>query len=173
MWGGGGISIYLRGEGKDDLRLSLLGADGELLLALLGSGSLLGVGLDVFRGCGGGIVGGLGCVEAHLAVCGLGDPSKLLDERLAPPGASVLPDVFGKLLVVELALLVAHCDGVVDRVGQLLGIPGVDDQTAVQTLGGTGELGQNHDAVALLLCGNILVGHQVHAVSCRGNETNV
>ena len=139
--------------------LCLLRADGQFLLAVL------------MCLCGGLL--GLGRVEAHLAVRRLGDAPKLLDERLAPPGAGVLAHVLGQLLVVELALLIAHGDGVVDRVGQLLRVPRVDDQAAVQALCRARELGEDHDAVALLLCGDVLVGHQVHAVSCRGDEADV
>ena len=49
----------------------------------------------------------------------------------------------------------------------------VDDQTSVQTLGGTGKLGQDHDSVLLDLTRDVLVGDQVHPISSRGDETSI
>lgn len=85
----------------------------------------------------------------------------------------VLVDIFGELLVVESALFGAHGDRVMDGVGQFFSVPGVDNDAAVETLRGTSELGQDHGAVAFLLAGNVLVGHEVHAITCRRNQTHV
>ena len=50
-----------------------------------------------------------------------------------------------------------HRHGLVDGVCDLLGVPRVDYNTSVQTLGGTGELGQDHHAPSILLTGDVLV----------------
>jgi hypothetical protein len=60
-----------------------------------------------------------------------------------------------------------------DGVCELLGVPGVDDQAAVQALCRTSEFGQDHDAVALLLRRDVLVGHQVHAIAGGGDQADV
>jgi len=60
-----------------------------------------------------------------------------------------------------------------NSIRQLLGVPWVDDKTAVQALCSTSELRQDHDTVSLLLCRDVLVGHQVHTVACRRHETDI
>ena len=57
------------------------------------------------------------------------------------------------------ARLRVHRDRLEDRVGDLLRVPGVDDNTTVQALGRTSEFGQDHDALSLLLAGDVLVRH--------------
>lgn len=60
-----------------------------------------------------------------------------------------------------------------DGISQLLGVPGIDDDAAVQALCGTGELGKDHHTVALFLAGDVLVRDEVHAVPRRGDEAHV
>lgn len=43
----------------------------------------------------------------------------------------ILADIFGKLLVIQSPLFVSHGDCVMNGVGQLLRVPGIDDQTAI------------------------------------------
>ena len=85
----------------------------------------------------------------------------------------VLLHVAVQLLEVGGAGLGAHGDGVVEGGGELLGVPRIKNQAAVEALRGAGELGQDHDAVALLLAGDVLVAHEVHAVARRGDEAHL
>lgn len=57
-----------------------------------------------------------------------------------PNSPGILVDVFSQLLVVECPLLCAHCHRVVNRICKFLGVPGVDDDAAVQALRRTSEL---------------------------------
>lgn len=104
---------------------------------------------------------------------GVVDLEQLLDEGGTPPGRGVLEDVLLELAVVGLAHLGGHGDGVVDGVGELLGVPGVDDEARGERLGGARELGQDHDAVAVALARDVLVRHEVHAVARRRHEADV
>ncbi|CRK33032.1 hypothetical protein BN1708_005977 [Verticillium longisporum] len=141
-------------------RLGVLAVEDALDGALDG----LGAGGDA----AGDVANGLGLV-ARVG----GEAGHFVDEGLAPPGRGVLEDVALELLVVGLALLGGHGDGVVEGVGELLGVPGVDDEGAGEGLGGAGELGEDHDAVTLALRGNVLVRDEVHAVAGRGDEADV
>ena len=85
----------------------------------------------------------------------------------------VLVDVFGKLLVVDASLLVSHGDSVVNGIGQFFRVPGVDDDAAVETLSCASEFGQDHGSMTLLLRCDVLVGHKVHAIAGRRNETDI
>ena len=100
-------------------------------------------------------------------------PRQLGNEALAPPSAGVLEDIAFKLAIVGLALVGAHGNRVVDRVGKLLRVPRVDDQTSVQTLSCASELGQNHDAMILALRGNILIRDEVHAITGGADQADI
>ena len=78
----------------------------------------------------------------------------------------VLVDVFGKLLVVDASLLV-------NGISQFFRVPGVDDDAAVETLSCASEFGQDHGSMTLLLRCDVLVGHKVHAIAGRRNETDI
>ena len=58
---------------------------------------------------------------------------------------------FEQLLVVRLSSFCIHRYRLVDSIGHLLRVPRVDDDTSIQALGGTGEFGDDHHALALLL----------------------
>ena len=50
-----------------------------------------------------------------------------------------------------------HSDRLENGVRDLLRVPWVHDDTAVQTLSRAGELGQDHDTLTLLLASDVLV----------------
>lgn len=85
----------------------------------------------------------------------------------------VFRDVFVELLKLLSLLLFAHRYGLVVRTGELLRVPRVHDDAAVQALCGPGELGENQHALAPLLRGNILKRHQVHAVPSGGDDASI
>lgn len=103
----------------------------------------------------------------------VGEAGHLGDEAGTPPSRGVLEDVALQLAEVGLALVGSHGDGVVDGVGELFRVPGIDDEAAVEGLCGTGELGEDHDAVVLALGGDVFVRDEVHAVAGGGDETDV
>jgi hypothetical protein len=81
----------------------------------------------------------------------------LLDEAAPPERRAVLVDVLEQLAVVLGADAGVHRDCFVDSVGDLLGVPGVDDDGAVEGLGSTCEFGEDHDALTCLLAGNVFI----------------
>ena len=96
-----------------------------------------------------------------------------------------------QLLMVLFPGLGVHDHSLMDGIRDLLRVPRVDHDTSVQTLGGTGELRQDHHSLSLLLASNILVGdlvchnkplvrkrssnstYQVHTVPSAANQTNI
>lgn len=64
-------------------------------------------------------------------------------------------------------MFVAHGHGFLVGACQFFGVPGVHNNTTVQTLGCSGEFRKHQHSMALLLGGDVLVGHQVHAVTGR------
>lgn len=59
-----------------------------------------------------------------------------------------------------------HSDRLVDRIGDLLTVPGVDDETSVQTLSCTCKLGDDHHTLPSLLTCDVLVGHLFLVSNC-------
>ena len=55
-------------------------------------------------------------------------------------------------------------DGLVDGIGNLLRVPWVHHNRAVQALRGPGEFGKDHDTLAGLLAGDVLVGNLCNRV---------
>lgn len=74
---------------------------------------------------------------------------------------------------IESALFITHCDGFLVGTGQLLRVPWVDNDTAVQALGSASKLREDQDTVALLLSSNVLVGDEVHAITSRRNDASI
>lgn len=77
-----------------------------------------------------------------------------------------------------------------DGVCDLLRVPRVNDDTSVQTLGSTGELGKDHHPLSLLLASNVFVRnlktsvnrlstgrvkhtHQVHTVTSTADQADI
>lgn len=93
------------------------------------------------------------------------ETGQLRDEARTPPGAGVLEDVALELAEVGLAVLGTHGDGIVDSVGEFLGVPWVDNDTSVQRLSSAGKLAENHDTMVVTLGGDVLVRNQVHTIT--------
>lgn len=81
----------------------------------------------------------------------------------------VLGDVLVELLKVHCSTFVAHRNRVVVRARKLFRVPRVDNDTPVEALGGTRELGQDQCALALHLRGDVFERHEVHSVP-RGRD---
>lgn len=96
-----------------------------------------------------------------------------LDECLTPPRTRVLFHVMVEFVVVDGALLLAHGDGGVDGVDELVRIPRIDDETAGKRFGDASEFGQDEAAVTLVLAGNVLFGDEVHAIAGGGDKAHV
>jgi hypothetical protein len=60
-----------------------------------------------------------------------------------------------------------------DGLGHIANVPWVDHYRAIERLCSTCKLGQDHNTMTLLLGGDVLVGDEVHAVSCRGNKADI
>lgn len=93
------------------------------------------------------------------------------DQKRCIPG--VLGNVFVELGKVQRALFVTHGDGFLVGTGQLFRVPGVHDDTTIQTLGSTSEFGEDENAMSLLLAGNVLVCDEVHAVTSRRDNAGI
>jgi hypothetical protein len=61
--------------------------------------------------------------------------------------------------------LAVHCHSLVDRVCDLLRVPGVHDDAAVQALRRARKLGEHESALPRLLARDVLVADEVHAVT--------
>ena len=85
----------------------------------------------------------------------------------------VLIDVFVQLFEIGRTLFISHGDSIIQGASQLLGVPRIEDETAIETLGRASELGQHHDAMALALRCDVLVGHKVHPVACGRDEAHI
>ena len=72
---------------------------------------------------------------------------------------------FEQLLVVVRPRLGVHGDGLEDGVGDLLRVPRVHDDRAVQTLRGTRKLGQDHHTLAFLLARDVFIAHKIHPIA--------
>jgi hypothetical protein len=92
----------------------------------------------------------------------------LAHEGRAPERGAVLVHVLEQLPVVLRAHLGGRRDRFVDRVRDLLAVPRVDDDRAVQRLRGARELGEDHHALAGLLARDVLVRHLVSTVERVG-----
>ena len=68
-------------------------------------------------------------------------------------GATITDNLAGVTGVTYLggSLFVAHCDGIVDGIRELFGVPGIDNDASIQALSSTGELAEDHDTMALFL----------------------
>jgi hypothetical protein len=99
-----------------------------------------------------------------------GYPEHLLHERRAPKRRAVLGHVLEQLFVVLPTQLFGHRDRLVDRICDLLAIPRVDDDRAVQRLRGAGKLREDHHTLALLLASHILVRDLFRARPMSANE---
>jgi hypothetical protein len=88
-----------------------------------------------------------------------------------------VPGVLGHVSVqlgeIESSLLVTHGHGFLIGACKFFRVPRIDNDAAVQTLGCTGELGKDQDSVALLLCGDVFVGHQVHTVASGRDNAGI
>ena len=73
------------------------------------------------------------------------------------------------------ALGLGHVEGRRQRLGQAVGVVGVDHQRPVEVVGRAGQLAQDQDPAASAggADGGELVGHQVHPVAQRGHEGDV
>lgn len=89
----------------------------------------------------------------------------------------IIPGVFGHVFVqlgeIKSALFVTHGDSLLVCTSQLLRVPWVDNDAAVKTLGSTCKLRQYQNAMALLLCRDVLVGDQVHSVAGRRYDASI
>ena len=70
-------------------------------------------------------------------------------------------------------LLVGRLHGLHDRVLEALDVVRVADERLVQLVGGAGELAEHQRAAVVVAAGDVLLGHQVHAVAQRGDEHDV
>ena len=121
-----------------------------------------------------------------------GDPSQLGDEGLAPEGTGrfslcnqikgsrnkeilpgILVNVFVEFGKIKCSLLVAHGHGFLICSRQLLRVPRVDDDTAVQTLSGSREFREDQNAVAVSLRGDVFIGDEIHPVSGGGHDARI
>jgi len=60
-----------------------------------------------------------------------------------------------------------------DRIGELLGVPRIDNQAAIQALYSSSEFGQYHDSMTLLLASNVLIRNQVHTITRIRDEVDI
>jgi len=68
-------------------------------------------------------------------------------EGVGDHSPGVLGNVLPELLILDRPLLRIHGDGIEVRLGEILGVPRVHHQTAIQTLSRTGKFGQNENTL--------------------------
>jgi len=86
---------------------------------------------------------------------------------------SILVDIFLQLLVVDLALFIAHRHGLVNGIRKFLSVPGIDHQTPIQALCSPSKLGKHKLTMTLLLTSNVLKRDQIHSIPSRRDKTDI
>ena len=90
---------------------------------------------------------------------------------LPPVGDRPPPEHLVELAPPSAPLRQGHGDRPVDGLGDPVDVVRVDDHGALELAGGAGERGQDqHPRVVGVLSGDVLLGHQVHAVAQRGHQ---
>ena len=85
------------------------------------------------------------------------DLGHLPNKAATPERRAILVHVFEQLAVVFRPGSGVDGDRLVNRIGNLLRVPRVHDNRAIQALCGTGEFGEDHDTLAGLLTRDVLV----------------
>ena len=78
---------------------------------------------------------------------------------------SVFGNVFVKFCKIDSAEFWAHGDGCLNGTRELLRVPRIDSNAAVEALRCSSKFRKDQNAIALLLSGNVLKGNKVHAVT--------
>ena len=100
-------------------------------------------------------------------------PSKVLRKAAAPAEGVMPAHAFEQRLVALLSLGEPHLERHLDIVGHLLDIVGIDDQRFLHLLGRAGKARQNeHAGIVRVLCGNVFLGDEVHAVAQRRDQAD-
>jgi hypothetical protein len=97
--------------------------------------------------------------------------AQLGHEVVAPGGDVLAGDVVDQALEAPLALVEVHVQRPGQGVGNLFGAVGIDDQRLLHLPRGAGEARQDqHARILRRLRGDVLLGHQVHAVAQRRDQ---
>ena len=76
-------------------------------------------------------------------------------------------------LVALLALGKSHLERNLDGVGHLLDVVGIDDERLLHLLGGAGKARKDENAgIVRVLCRNVFLGDEVHAVAQRRHQAD-